>query len=264
MPPLEFHPNKTSFDAVNALAMAKAAALAYKPKADVLKTLASWGFPRARFFASRGTEGFVAARDDLIVVAYRGTQEREDVLADAKLKMVPGKGGGHVHRGFKAALEAVSADMAAALRSFRDKNQPVFVTGHSLGAALAGLAVGASRTEGVEIAGLYTFGMPRIGNKHFAAKFQQAFGKQTFRLVNNNDIVTRVPPRRFGYEHVGVVKYFDSHGELLSGQKPWKAFLSRLKGQLEGRLGDFLKPGTDGIKDHSMKKYVALMKKLRG
>ncbi len=266
MPKLDFHPNKTSFDLVNALATATASKLVYKPEAEVLETLGDWGFPNAEFFSREGTQGFVAGNDELILVTFRGTEpkEIEDLMADAKIKRVPGKGGGHVHRGFKAALEAVSADMAAAIRRFRDRDQPVFVTGHSLGAALAGLAVGASKTEGVEIAGLYTYGMPRIGNKIFAERFDERYGKKTFRFVNNNDTVTRVPPRSFGYKHVGVVKYLNSKGELKTGGTAWKQFLVRVKGQIVGRIKDFLKPGTDGLKDHKIKRYVKILTALNG
>jgi triacylglycerol lipase len=258
MPKLDFRPNKTSFDLVNAWATAKASELAYKPKAQVLKTLKSWGFPQARFFSRKGTQGFVAGNGELVLVAFRGTEptKLKDWMTDAKIKKVSGKGGGHVHRGFKAALEAVSSDMAATVRRFRDSGQPVFVTGHSLGAALAGLAVAASKSERIEIAGLYTYGMPRVGNRIFAQKFKETYGTRTFRVVNNNDTVTRVPPRSFGYKHVGVVKYFDSKGRLTTGQTPWKRFLVRVKGQAVGRIKDFLKPGTDGLKDHGIKRYV--------
>lgn len=264
MSKLDFRPNKSSFDLVNAQATARASELAYKPKADVLRILESWGFPNARFFSRKGTQGFVAGNDEMILVAFRGTEpsKLKDWMTDAKIKKTPGKGGGHVHRGFKAALELVSSDMAAAVRKFRDHAQPVFVTGHSLGAALAGLAVAASKTERIEIAGLYTYGMPRIGNKTFAKKFRQTHGSKAFRVVNNNDTVTRVPPRTFGYKHVGTVRYLNGKGKLETGESPWKRFLVRVKGQAQGRIQDFLKPGTDGLKDHGIKHYVRILQNL--
>ncbi len=267
MPKLDFHPNKTSFDLVNAQALAKASQLAYKPEAEVVATLHDWGFPNAKFFSSKekGTQGFVAGNDELILIAFRGTEPKKlkDVMTDAKIKRVSAKGGGHVHRGFKAALEAVSADMAAVVRQLRDHDQPVFVTGHSLGAALAGLAVAASKTERIPIAGVYTYGQPRIGNKLFAKKFKQNYGRRAFRVVNNNDTVTRVPPRFSGYKHVGVVKYLTTKGELKTGATAWKNFLIRVKGQATGRIKDFLKPGTDGLKDHKIKRYVKILAALK-
>lgn len=258
---LAFDPTKRSFDLVNARATAKASQLAYEKKDVVLKRLKNWGFPKARFFSSKktGTQGFVAGKNDMILVAFRGTELKlKDLAVDAKIKKIPGKGGGHVHRGFKAALESVSSAMAAAVREFSDNGQPVFVTGHSLGAALAGLAVGASKTEGIEIAGLYTYGMPRVGNRDFAKKFKKDHGPRAFRVVNNNDIVTRVPPGIFRYKHVGTVKYLNSKGELESGPGPWKRFKDRVKGVID----DLGKPGPDALKDHFIKRYIAALNKL--
>lgn len=261
MSKLIVQPNETSFNLDNARAMARASELAYKPGPEVIETLNSWGFPNARFFSRQETQAFIAGNDEIILVAFRGTEptKLEDWLTDARAKRVPGKGGGHVHRGFKAALQLVTAEMAATVRLFQDRNQPVFVTGHSLGAALAGLAVAASESERINIACLYTYGMPRIGNKIFAKKFRQKYGKYTFRVVNNNDTVTRVPPRSFGYKHVGTVIYLNSEGQLEMGETPWKKFLVRVKGQAKGRIEDFLKPGTDGLKDHSSKEYVKIL-----
>ncbi len=268
MAKLKFHPTVKSFDIVNARALARASQLAYQDEDDILRILKSWGFPKGRFFAGRrkGTEGFVAGNADVILVAFRGTEvdKIKDWISDFKIKKVPAKGGGHVHRGFKAALESVSKKMVGAVHEFQDAGQPVFVTGHSLGAALAGLAVGASATEGLEIAGLYTYGMPRAGNKVFAKKFSAAYGMRSFRVVNNNDTVTRVPPGLFRYKHVGIVKYLNADGELESGETPWKRFKQRVKGQVQGRIKDFLKLGPDGLKDHSIGRYVKILNKLEG
>ena len=57
---------------------------------------------------------------------------------------------------------------------------------------------------------VYTFGAPRVGNSAFAAYFESLFvGREVFRIVNDRDIVARLP--RSGnaagavvdYEHVG-------------------------------------------------------------
>ena len=63
------------------------------------------------------------------------------------------------------------------------KAQPtakVFVTGHSLGAALAALCaaeLGANRNSlGISIEGVYTYGQPRVGNANFAAFYSNGAG----------------------------------------------------------------------------------------
>jgi len=57
---------------------------------------------------------------------------------------------------------------------------------------------------------LYTFGAPRVGNSAFARHFEQVFaGKEAFRIVNDKDIVARMPRHAnsagavLDYEHVG-------------------------------------------------------------
>ena len=69
------------------------------------------------------------------------------------------------------------------------------MTGNSLGAALATLA--ADRYGNVQ--GVYTFGSPKVGNDVFKEKFIV----KTYSIVNNKDIVTRVPPPGI-YKHVGT------------------------------------------------------------
>ncbi len=69
----------------------------------------------------------------------------------------------------------------------------VYVTGHSLGGALAHLAAASiAGTFGVKPIS-YTFSGPRAGDSHFAAAMQAA-GLQTWRIFNTDDIVPTVPP----------------------------------------------------------------------
>jgi hypothetical protein len=77
------------------------------------------------------------------------------------------------------------------------------LTGHSLGAALATLSAG--RYGSVQ--GVYTFGSPRVGDE----VFKKNFDVKIFRIVNNDDIVSQLPPRG-KYLHVGELKLIDSDG----------------------------------------------------
>ena len=73
--------------------------------------------------------------------------------------------------------------------------------------------------------------------------------------MNNNDIVTRVPPRASGYSHIGRFLYFDVDGNLRDDISWWNRFLDRVKG-LEK---DFGKLGPDDVKDHAMDGYAELL-----
>ncbi|MCX5893209.1 MAG: lipase family protein, partial [Deltaproteobacteria bacterium] len=91
-----------------------------------------------------------------------------------------------MHRGFQAALDEVWERLHDYLEGKENARRTVWFTGHSLGAALATLA--ASRYG--KVRGLYTFGSPRVGD----LDFKQAFLVPTYRFVNHDDLVTRVPP----------------------------------------------------------------------
>ena len=51
---------------------------------------------------------------------------------------------------------------------------------------------------------LISFGAPRVGNQAYAQYSAKKWDKQ-IRVVNQNDIVTQVPPKMHGFEHVGTV-----------------------------------------------------------
>nr|GEW90580.1 C2 calcium-dependent membrane targeting [Tanacetum cinerariifolium] len=81
----------------------------------------------------------------------------------------------------------------------------VFVTGHSLGGALATLlALELSSSQlakrGAISVTMYNFGSPRVGNKLFAQVYNEKV-KDSWRVVNHRDIIPSVP-RLMGYCHV--------------------------------------------------------------
>jgi triacylglycerol lipase len=77
------------------------------------------------------------------------------------------------------------------------ENSQVFITGHSLGAALATLAAAhitkiietTSRTLRKPI--VYTFASPRVGDKKFAKNFREM---ECYRIANSEDLVVSIPP----------------------------------------------------------------------
>jgi len=137
-------------------------------------------------------EGKEEPRSDFLVLAFRGTEPKRlaDIRTDLKARMVTVGGDSaepaRVHQGFLEAFMAVKDPINAILRA--NKELPVYVTGHSLGGALAVVATRyiANRSEGA----CYTFGSPRVCNDAFAA---QIFTPM-YRVVNGSDGVAAVPP----------------------------------------------------------------------
>ncbi|HLO17928.1 MAG TPA: hypothetical protein VK206_24070 [Anaerolineales bacterium] len=166
------------------------------------------GFELIKTFNSKetDTQAFLAkSRDGYAVLAFRGTEiaKREDVLIDAEATRISVLEG-RVHSGFRIAYESVGKEIEESILSL--KNIPLYITGHSLGAALATVA-----TQRLEhnpwiretIAACYTFGSPRVGDQHYDIEFKSPI----YRVVNTTDVVTVIPLVAMGYVHIGDVRY---------------------------------------------------------
>jgi triacylglycerol lipase len=261
-----FNPNTTRWVPANALALAHAAKLAYSSPAIVKRKVTSWGFAPSKFkFITSAhrkplldTQAFVAGTDEMIVVSFRGTQpdNADDWLTDLDALLRPFSPG-RVHKGFYDALDIVWEQVFATVEKFQDNAQSLWITGHSLGAALACLATARTVFERRHpVGGLYTFGQPRTGDTEFARSFDGEFGNKTFRFVNDQDIVTRVPPRALFYEHVGRLLFFDGQGRLQNDDHFWNRFLMEVEVDFESMV----KP-KEVITDHSMDHYIGNLAK---
>jgi len=180
-------------------------------------------------------------KENITVLCFRGTEPDEisDILAD--LKAFPRKSfndKGLVHRGFRGELDKVWPEIEKTLEEF--PNSRIYVCGHSLGAAMATLATARMQTR---VWALYTFGSPRVGTR----KFVKGLYTKHFRVVNNNDIVTRVPPRFMFYRHHGELVYINHYGNIRK-LTPWQRIKDRFRGYRDGLL--------DPVMDHSMVNYV--------
>lgn len=262
----------TKYDLMHAYWLAKAASLAYQDENEVRTETGRWGFDRFQYFYSKhqlpfpieDTQAYVAASDSMIIAAFRGTEPKQicDWLTDANSPACPGPArNGLVHLGFNQALASVYPEVRNAVQELRTNNQTLWFTGHSLGAALAMLAAARMYFEDPKLLanGVYTFGQPRTCDRLLASAYDTAFKSRVFRFVNNNDIVAQVPPEPL-YHHVEKMMYFDADGKLHDKMTMWGG----LKDKFEGSTADMFAPGTDGIRDHSMTKYLANFEKNLG
>lgn len=163
-------------------------------------------------FDREGTQAFVAKNQRYAVLAFRGTEEDlRDILADIKIRFYRDKTGAKIATGFSEALTLVEKDVTQAVAQI-DPNLPLYVTGHSLGGALAAVASTRIRPSD-RIAACYTFGCPRVGDGEFA---NQLWKVPVYRLVHAADIVPRFP-LPFGYRHAGDLRYIKRSGDLIEG-----------------------------------------------
>lgn len=142
-------------------------------------------------FDSDGTQVILVSHDKFVALAFRGTEKEsiKDIKADAKAKTTQCETGGKIHSGFKEAFDKVALDIQKKLNENELENKPLFITGHSLGGALATVAAKKLSYKG-GIAACYTFGSPRVGNDKWIADIKVPI----YRLVNAADCVTMLPP----------------------------------------------------------------------
>lgn len=111
------------------------------------------------------------------------------------------------------------------------------VTGHSLGAALATLFVMENKEKKkFDITTCCTFASPHVGNTEFV-HFFDLLPITSWRIANNQDIVTKIPfrvPLLFDYEHVETLYEFTSKGVVKWNPVCWhsmKTYLHWLDGK---------------------------------
>lgn len=122
---------------------------------------------------------------------------------------------GKVHTGFAVAYRNVADEIMEEVRILRERKQrPVFLTGHSLGGALATICsldlwvkLDISRREIF----VSTFGSPRVGNKDFASVYKEVVPLH-WRIVVDPDMIAKLP--NVGYTHVGKKVVLTPHGDM--------------------------------------------------
>jgi triacylglycerol lipase len=219
----DFDPEADTYSRRNALFLGEASQAAYaSPEAGDPNGMQAWagmaGFTACApfgavsgYFQNGRIEGFIATTDSLLLVSFRGTDPTiGDWLLDFETAMatdpfVPG----HVHRGFNGALLSVWSQIRPHLDNRGERR--VWITGHSLGGALAVACAARATFENprVGVRGIYTYGQPRYGNEICSSDCAQLLGSVMFRHVNNRDIVPRVPPFLLGFRHWGTEILFD-------------------------------------------------------
>ena len=166
---------------------------------------------------------FIATRGTAIYVVFRGTKTISEWISDATFSQVNYAyvaNAGKVEKGFNGIYASIHSAMTQKVASLASGGTftTLYITGHSLGAALAVLAAPdfAAHTPFNQPV-VYTFAGPRAGDPLFALFFNGNIGT-TWRVVNTNDEAPKVPnvvttefgppperkPEVFFFEHVNT------------------------------------------------------------
>ncbi len=208
----------------------------------------------------------VKAGNDVVIVAFRGTANIRDWITDFECEPVDLWDGIKVHDGFWTAVQTVIRPLKDLL-SGSITPPKLYLTGHSLGSALAMLCAWLLERGEFPVEGVYTFGGPRVGNGSFARVYngegartkdedeeeKTGLGERTWRFVNEEDIVPRVPGLLAGYRHAGQEVFFPSLGGAMRMNPPiWLKAINDLVGAYqEWKQGRFAL-----LADHAVREYM--------
>ena len=153
-----------------------------------------------------GLDCFIKSEDDITWVVFRGTEtdQLNDVCTDlltfrVKTPFLPEEC--RVHAGFLGQYMSGRTSIMDAVKFMA--NPKVVCTGHSLGGGLSTLCAldVEHNAEGDVETYCVTYGSPRVGGGNFCNLFDAVIDN-SFRFVDVNDPIPRVPLRAWGFKHV--------------------------------------------------------------
>jgi hypothetical protein len=236
-----------------------------------------------RLFSVGNTQAFLATNDDHIVVAFRGTESpttieglKDWLLTDAANLLIVPEGrlgtdlaaagvGAKFHQGFVTAIGDIWGPLFEAVTAEQKKSErPLWLTGHSLGGALALLAAWLFKRKFVSVHQVYTFGGPMIGNKLAIDAIDREFSNKIFRYVNRPDPVPKLPTLSLLANHYEHCQCENLLGVAAEADDVMKGFLGRtMDGILHATLiDDIWNAVVQRVQAHSMDNYRSLIAKL--
>ena len=273
-----FEPTASECPSVNAWWLADASFLVYGDGDFIEDALRETPLPdlgyEIEWLGERDdNRGMALINEESMIVIFRGTRlEQHKLLGESEAilmnqndfktnsRFLPTAldAGGKVHRGFLSAFAEVSDDLDEIV-STKTPDQSLWLTGHSLGGALAVIA--AAHIELFHVQGICTFGCPRVGNEAFAnALPNEQHARYTFR----DDWVPSLPPEITGYRHGGDQrdvpgceprKFLD---DFSRGSKTVWAVAKSVAKELKVDLGE-LPMKIGGLADHAPIYYASLL-----
>ncbi len=183
--------------------------------------------------ASRVLVGKLAGQHGCLM-AFRGSDNAQNWMRDMEVwKLHPEPyancQGCEVHSGFYTVwkniqdlvLKAVN-EVGCGQYSTGAVDNLLYITGHSMGAALTHLAMFSLSDAGWNIAKTYSYEAPRVGNKAFSDKFNERFTRKfpVFRVTHNQDPIVHLPPEALGFYHVPSEVWYPKHGNYTICQGP--------------------------------------------
>eukprot|EP00747_Dinoflagellata_sp_TGD_P209479 gnl/TRDRNA2_/TRDRNA2_82873_c0_seq1.p1 gnl/TRDRNA2_/TRDRNA2_82873_c0~~gnl/TRDRNA2_/TRDRNA2_82873_c0_seq1.p1 ORF type:complete len:391 (+),score=31.44 gnl/TRDRNA2_/TRDRNA2_82873_c0_seq1:109-1281(+) len=215
-------PGKLPYDQTLVQSFVGFAGAAYCSKEDIESLNVGWMLnssfaTEAQVCDGSTTHSYIARWGSRCVAAFEGTHDiwssgtdfrfwRESQMWDSSRVKV--------HAGFLNEWVTMKDCILQTLTRMKCNDTGFHVTGHSLGGAVAGIAMLDLATNGFNIAQSATFGSPRFGDADFAAAFKQRFHGSFWRVTHHKDPVVQMPPDKWTLK------------SLQAGQQSWPARIS--------------------------------------
>ncbi|MGB0894502.1 MAG: lipase family protein [Parashewanella sp.] len=259
-------PYQTGLQAGTAYWMARLSLAAYSPHSQIdvddnsTSTLDQLRAEDANFqeiyrFDNNSSQAILVEHKEYYCMAFRGTDETKDWLANVNIRHHSALFG-EFHSGFWHALADIWSPLFEKYMDLKRRNpKPLFITGHSLGGALATIAAAKLIEIDSPFTSVYTFGQPRVLTRSTARIFNAECKHRFFRFHNNNDIVPRFPTRLSGYSHIGTYLYISEEQQIHQEIGYWHRFIDNL----DGLVSSIVTSGIDAIDDHDMQSYLTAL-----
>lgn len=155
------------------------------------------------------------------VIVMRGTVTTDEWLNNMNYRMVPfhplDAQYGSVHNGFRDIYKGIRGRYRELLDQF-DPDRPLYLVGHSLGAAISQLMALDTVIRTPERAAqlrVYAYGPPRVGDTTFVEVYDRVIGT-SYRVVNVCDVIPYVPfPELSALTNQQGYPYANTKGELV-------------------------------------------------
>ncbi len=240
-------------DLRNADFLCRASDLAYLPSSEGEKAFREDLNLEVKLYSVDNTQAYLGSNDDHVVLAFRGTETpntidglKDWLLTDAVNFLIVPEGrlghdlsaagvGAKFHKGFADATAELWDPVREAIKAeMKKKDRPLWITGHSLGGALAMFNAWLLNRNFVPVHQIYTYGAPMVGNAVACQAFDREFAGSVFRYVNGRDPVPKLPS-------LSLIANDYAHAErqMLVGADPMTNF-----GQF---LGDVGSKAIDGL-----------------
>lgn len=274
-------------DPRNARTLALASDLVYYPEDEGKQKFQDQLGLEASLFSVGNTQAYLAVNDEHIVAAFRGTEAptalegiKDWLLTNASNLLILPEGdigtdfaaagvGTRWHLGFMTALGDIWAPLFEAIQAERKKSdRPLWVTGHSLGGALALLAGWRLKRRFVPVHQIYTFGAPMVGNDETAKAIDRELANRVFRYINTQDPVPNLPmmsllANRYTHCHTEIILGAVAEAAASAAGFFQQMAAKAVDGVLQGTLIDDIWQGLQArLGAHAMEAYRNAVGKL--